>query len=68
MLTVLAKARPLIQTELTIKTHNGEQIISELVDCVATLDLVSEDFVRRFALQTSKSHTRLRFGLPMVNV
>jgi hypothetical protein len=27
------------------------------VDCAATLDFVSEDFVRRFALQTRKSLT-----------
>jgi hypothetical protein len=28
------------------------------VDCAATLDFVSEDFVRRFALQTRKSLTK----------
>jgi hypothetical protein len=32
--------------------------ISGLVDCAATLDFVSEDFVRRLALQTRKSETK----------
>jgi hypothetical protein len=38
-----------------VKTpNNGGHIISRLVDCAATLDyFVFEDFVRRFALQTS---------------
>jgi hypothetical protein len=56
--TDLAEARPLIRTELTVKTHDGGHHIIDLVDCVATLDFVSEDFVRRFALQTRKSLTK----------
>jgi hypothetical protein len=58
MLTDLTDARPLIRIELTVKTPNGEQLISGLVDCAAILDFVSEDFVRRFALQTGKSQTK----------
>jgi hypothetical protein len=49
LLTDLTEARPLIRTELTVKTPDGGHQISGLVDCVATLDFVSEDFVRRFA-------------------
>jgi hypothetical protein len=33
------------------------------VDCAATLDFVSEDFVRRFALQTRKSLTKTHVRL-----
>jgi hypothetical protein len=33
MITDLIEARPLIQTELTVKTPNGMQLISGLVDC-----------------------------------
>jgi hypothetical protein len=58
LLTDLTEARPLIRTELTVKTHDGGHHISGLVDCAATLDFVSEDFVRRFALQTRKSATK----------
>jgi hypothetical protein len=47
--TYLTEARPLIRTELTVKTTDGGHKISGLVDCAATLDFVSEDFVRRFA-------------------
>jgi hypothetical protein len=43
--TDLTEARPLIRTELTMKTPNGEHHITGLVDCAATLDFVSEDFV-----------------------
>jgi hypothetical protein len=50
LLIDLTEARPLIRTELTVKTPNGGQLISSLVDCAATLDFVSDDFVRRFAL------------------
>jgi hypothetical protein len=50
LLTDLTEARPLIRTELTVKTPDGEHQISRLVDNAATLDFVSEDFVRRFAL------------------
>jgi hypothetical protein len=55
MLTDLIEARPSIRTELLVKTHNGGQLISGLVDCAATLDFVFEDFVRRFVVQTRKS-------------
>jgi hypothetical protein len=58
LLTDLTEARPLIRTELTMKTPDGGYLISGLVDCAATLDFVSEDFVRRFALQTRKSATK----------
>jgi hypothetical protein len=58
MLTDLTEAKPLFRTELTVETPNGGQLISELVICAATLDFVSKDFVRRFALQTRKSQTR----------
>jgi hypothetical protein len=57
MLTDLTDARPMIRIELTLKIPNGEQQISGLVDCAATLNFVSGDFVRRFALQTRKSWT-----------
>jgi hypothetical protein len=50
LLTDLTEARPLIRTELTVKTHEGGHQITGLVDCATTLDFVSEDFVRRFAL------------------
>jgi predicted aspartyl protease len=49
-----------------VKTLDGGPQISGLVDCAATLDFVSEDFVRRFALQTrkyvTKTHVRLANG------
>jgi hypothetical protein len=41
LITDLTEARPLIRTELAVKTRNGGQLISGLVDCVATLDFVS---------------------------
>jgi hypothetical protein len=41
MLTILTEARPLIRTELIVKTHDGGQQTSGLVDCAATLDFVS---------------------------
>jgi hypothetical protein len=41
-----------------VKTPNGGHQVSGLVDCAATLDFVSEDFVRRFALETRKSATK----------
>jgi hypothetical protein len=66
LLTDITEARPLIRTELTVKTPNGGHQVSSLVDCAATLDFVSEDFVRRFDLQTRKSltktHARLANG------
>jgi hypothetical protein len=58
LLTDLTEARPLIRTELTVKTLYGGHHISSLVDCAATLDFVSEDFERRFALRTRKSVTK----------
>jgi hypothetical protein len=58
MWTDLTEARPLIRTELTVKTPDGGHQISGLVDCAATLDFVFGDFVRRFALQTRKSVTK----------
>jgi hypothetical protein len=54
----LSEARPLIRIELTVKTPDGGQLISELVDCAATLDFVPADFVIRFPLQTHKSLTK----------
>jgi hypothetical protein len=50
LLTDLTEARPLILTEPIVKTPDGGLQIFGLVDCAATLDFVSEDFVRRFAL------------------
>jgi hypothetical protein len=41
-----------------VKTPDGGHLISGLVDCAATLDFISEDFVRRFALKTQKSATK----------
>jgi hypothetical protein len=58
LLTDLTEARPSIRTELTVKTPDGGHHIVGLVDCAATLDFVSEDFVRRFALQTRESLTK----------
>jgi hypothetical protein len=58
LLTDLTEARPLIRTELTVKTRDGGHQIFGLVDCAATLDFVSEDSVRRFALHTRKSLTK----------
>jgi hypothetical protein len=43
---------------MTVKTLDGGHQITGLVDCAATLDFVSEDFVRRFALHTRKSLTK----------
>jgi hypothetical protein len=57
------EARPLICTKLTVKTHDGRQLISGLVNCAATLDFVLEDFVRRFALKTRKSPTKIHVRL-----
>jgi hypothetical protein len=62
--TDLTEARPLIRTEVTVKSHDGGHHISGLVDCATTLDFVSEDFVRRFALHTRTyvTKTRVRFA------
>jgi hypothetical protein len=57
MLTNLIEARPFIRTKLIVKTPNSGHVISGLVDCAATLDFASEDFVRRFALDTRKLKT-----------
>jgi hypothetical protein len=66
LLTDLTEARPLIHTQLTVKTPDGGHHITRLVDCGATLDFFPEDFVRRFALQTrkfvTKTHVRLANG------
>jgi hypothetical protein len=53
----------MIRTEMTVLTHDGGHLISGLVDCVATLYFVSEDFVIRFSLSTRKSHTKTRVRL-----
>jgi hypothetical protein len=66
ILTDLTEARPLIRTELTVKSHDGGQLISGLVYGAATLDFVSEDFRIRYVLKTRKSlaktHVRLANG------
>jgi hypothetical protein len=54
----LIEARPLIRTGLTLETPNGGQQSFGSVDCAATLDFVSEDFVRSFALRTRQSQTK----------
>jgi hypothetical protein len=48
-----------------MKTLDGGHLITGLVDCAATLDFVSEDFVRRFALQTRKPLTKTH--VPLAN-
>jgi hypothetical protein len=63
LLTDLTEARPLSRTELIGKTYDGGQLVTGLVDYAANLDFVSEDFVRRFALQTCKSTTKTHVGL-----
>jgi hypothetical protein len=52
MLTDLTKVRPLIRNELVVEILDGGQLISTVlvVDCAATLDFVSKDFVGRFDL------------------
>jgi hypothetical protein len=67
LLTDLTEARLLIRIELTLKAYDGGQLVNGMVDCAATLDFVSKDLVRRFALQTrrtfpSKTHVRLANG------
>jgi hypothetical protein len=54
----LIEVRPLIRTELTVNSLSGGQRIFRLVDCVATLDIVSEDFTQCFWLPTRKSKVR----------
>jgi hypothetical protein len=63
LLTGLTEARPLIRTELTVKTPDGGHHITGLVDCAATLDFVFEDFARRVDLQTRKSVTKTHVRL-----
>jgi hypothetical protein len=45
LLTDLTEARPLVRTELTVKTPYGGKLFSRLVDCAATLDFMSGNFV-----------------------
>jgi hypothetical protein len=63
LLTDLTEARPLIRTELNVKTLDGGHLVSGLVGCAATLDFVFEDFVRRFASPTRKSLTKTHVRL-----
>jgi hypothetical protein len=42
-----------------VKPLDSGHKITDLMDCAATLDFVSEDFVRRFALKTRKSLTKI---------
>jgi hypothetical protein len=58
LLIDFTEARSLIRTELNVKTRDVEQHVSELVDCAATLDFVSKDFVRRLSLPTPKSKVK----------
>jgi hypothetical protein len=62
-MTDLTEARPLIRTELNVKTLYGGRQRPGMVDYAATLDFVSEDFVRRFALKTRKSLTKTQIRL-----
>jgi hypothetical protein len=57
------EARPLIRTELNVKTLDGEHRISGLVDCAATTNFVSKDFVRRFSLPTRMSKVKIQVRL-----
>jgi hypothetical protein len=41
LLDDLTEARPLVRTEMSVKTPDGGHQISGLVDCAATLDFVS---------------------------
>jgi hypothetical protein len=58
MLTDLTEPRPLIRTDMLVKTLDGGQQISGLVDCAATFNFVTYDFVRRFSLTTRKSRVK----------
>jgi hypothetical protein len=51
LLTDLTEARPLIRSELTVKTPIRGQLIFGLVDCAATLDFELEDFLRLVSLK-----------------
>jgi hypothetical protein len=48
---------------MTMKTHNGGQLVTCLVECAPTLDFLFEDFVRRLAMRTRKSPTKTRVRL-----
>jgi hypothetical protein len=63
LLTDLAEARPLLRTELIVKTFDGGHLVFGLVECATTLDFVSEDFVRHFPCQLVSLKPRLRFDL-----
>jgi hypothetical protein len=60
---VLIEAHPLIRSELNVKTHDGVQPISGLVDYDAALDFVSEDFARHLSMPTRKSKVKIYFQL-----
>jgi hypothetical protein len=51
LLTDLTEARPLIRTEQVVKTLDGEHLVFGLVDCAATLDFVSKDFLIGFSFR-----------------
>jgi hypothetical protein len=55
VLNDITGARPLIPTERNVKTGDGGQPISGLVDCVATLDFVPKNLVQRYSLPPRKS-------------
>jgi hypothetical protein len=63
LLTDLTEASPFSRTEMAVKSPNGGNLIPLLVNYVATLDFVSQDFVRRFFLQTHKSKVKMRVRL-----
>jgi hypothetical protein len=63
LLTDLSEARPLILTELNVKTPGGGQLIYGLVDCAATLDFGLEYFIRRLSLKTHKSKVKTSIRL-----
>jgi hypothetical protein len=52
-----------LNAELNVRTRDGGQSISGLLDYAATFDFMSEDFVRRFSLPTLKSKTKTPFRL-----
>jgi hypothetical protein len=56
--TDLTEDRPLIRTEMNVKSHDCRQQISGLVDCAVTHDFVLKDFVRRFSLSARKYKTK----------
>jgi hypothetical protein len=52
------EVRPLLQIDLSVSTSAGQRHTTLLVDCAATLNFVSEDFVTRMGLHTRKSTTK----------